>query len=104
MNQNNAYPSYVIALGEYEKQVILELDKLQAYKEAHLYKTRQDASLLFLIIRCSWESKASVQDCLQGIHYTSLLLLRGIQPAFDAVAILTEIKPIEPLLIFDVLK
>lgn len=94
MNNNIANPSYVIALGEYEKQVILELDKLQAYKEAHLYKTRQDASLLFFIISNSWESKASVQDCLQGIHYTSLLLLRGCVPAFDAIAKLKERKPI----------
>ena len=93
MNNSVATHSYMLALGEYEKQVILELDKLPAYKQAHLYKTRQDASLLFFVIATAWEGKVSLQDCLLRIHTISLLLLRGNQPAFDAIANITKEYP-----------
>lgn len=84
---------YITALGAYEKQVILELDQLPTYRGAHLYKDKLGARILFCIILDSWERKQTVQSCLLRIHSTSLLLLRGYVPAFDAIANLTRINP-----------
>lgn len=92
---NNTTPSFIVALGEYEKQVILELDKLSVYRGARLYKDRYGARILFCLISNSWERKHSVQDCLLSIHKTSLLLFRGYVPTLDAIANPIEIKPLK---------
>jgi len=81
---------YVLALGAYEKQVILELDKLQASWGASIYKDKYGARILFHIITDSWERKRTVEDCVLALNITSLLLFRGIVPSNDAIAILIQ--------------
>lgn len=80
----------VLALGAYEKQVILELDKLQTTREASIYKDKYGARMLFNIIADSWERRRTVEDCVLALNFTSLLLFRGFVPSNDAIAILIQ--------------
>lgn len=80
----------VLALGAYEKQVILELDKLQTSWGARAYTDRYGARILFHIITDSWERKRTVDECVLALNITSLLLFRGIVPMNDAIAILIQ--------------
>lgn len=84
---------YPLALGAYEKRVILELDKRLTLQEARVFYYRAGARILLSTISNYWELKKSVDDCVHALQAIGLLLFRGYVPTPDAIAYqLTKLK------------